>query len=123
VRVSASRKSEGEWGEMAQKARYSATELARLCNLSNRQLQREFHRQLGQSPQHWLDEQRLRAAKNLLLSGQLVKQVAAQLGFRQTSHFCRQFKLQNHMTPSEFINTSCAALPSCRSQITNVADR
>jgi AraC-like DNA-binding protein len=93
---------------LAQEAHYNAANLARLCGLSRRQLQREFHRQLGCQPQHWLDEQRIRAAKQLLLSGRLIKQVAAELGFKQTSHFCRQFKTQSQMTPSQFVRTASA---------------
>jgi AraC-like DNA-binding protein len=28
--------------------------------------------------------------------------VALELGFKQPSHFCRQFKSFNHLTPSQF---------------------
>jgi AraC-like DNA-binding protein len=100
---------ENEREALAQKARYNAANFARLCGLPSRQLQREFHRQLGCPPQRWLDEQRIRAAKQLLLSGQLIKQVASELGFKQTSHFCRHFKTQNLMTPSQFIRSASSA--------------
>ena len=42
------------------------------------------------------------AARQLLLSGQQVKAVAFELGFKQPSHFCRQFKSFNNLTPSQF---------------------
>ena len=88
---------------MAEQAKYDARELAVLCRISLRQLRRDVRRCLGSSPQAWLNERRLMAARELLLSGQSVKEVAFNLGFRQASHFCRQFKLRNGMTPSEFV--------------------
>jgi AraC-like DNA-binding protein len=109
-----------EWEELAEMVRYDAKKLAKLCNLSVRQLEREFQRQLARTPQDWLNEQRIKAAGQWLLAGQRVKVVALELGFKQVSHFCRQFKTQNNMTPRQF-----AALmpsnPECRSQIINVA--
>ena len=90
------------WEQLAGTARYDAKELAKLCNLSVRQLERDFRHNLERSPQNWLNEQRIKAAQQLLLSGQPVKVVAFELGFKQSSHFCRQFKLQNHLTPSQF---------------------
>jgi AraC-like DNA-binding protein len=90
------------WEQLAGKARYDAKELAKLCNLSVRQLERDFRRILERSPQGWLNEQRIKAAQQLLLSGQPVKVVALELGFKQSSHFCRQFKSQTQLTPTEF---------------------
>jgi AraC-like DNA-binding protein len=91
------------WTELAKVARYNVGSFAKLCRLSNRQLQRQFRSYLGCSPQVWLDEQRIAAACPLLLSGKSVKMVAYDLGFKQTSHFCRKFKAANKMTPSQFI--------------------
>jgi AraC family cel operon transcriptional repressor len=84
-------------------ARYDARELARLFDMSPRQLQRKFNRYMKRSPQDWLNEQRVMAARRLLLTGGSVKEVAFELGFKQVSHFCRQFKMYHHMTPSEFV--------------------
>lgn len=111
----------GEWKDLAVSARYDAKNLAKLCGISGRQLQREFRRQLGRSPQEWLDDQRIVAARQLLLSGEPLKKVAADLGYKQTSHFCRQFKSKNNMTPSEFVSSQFQFVLSCRPQITNVA--
>lgn len=107
-----------QWEALAEKAHYNANELARLCGVSPRQLQRHFRRIFHCSPQSWLNERRLAVAQALLLSGESVKKVALDLGFKQTSHFCRQFKSQNKLTPSEFIFSQST---DCRSQITNVA--
>lgn len=88
--------------ELAVTAHYNSRELACLCQLSPRHLQREFHRQFQKSPQKWLDERRIKVAEKLLLLGMPVKRVALELGFKQVSHFCRQFKLQTRLRPSEF---------------------
>lgn len=92
----------GQWEELAGAAQYDAKKLAKLCGISARQLQRYFSRNFHRPPQNWLNERRLLAAQGLLLSGESVKKVALDLGFKQTSHFCRQFKSHNKMTPSEF---------------------
>jgi AraC-like DNA-binding protein len=91
-----------QWEVTAQQARYDASEFARYCRLSPRQLQRKFRQTLNRTPQEWLDEQRIEAAKQLLMSGEPVKKVAFDLGYKQSSHFCRQFKSRNGVTPSEF---------------------
>jgi len=91
-----------EWEQLAAAARYNARELAKLRRLSVRQLERDFRREFNRTPQHWLNEQRLKAAQQLLLAGEPVKKVAYELGFKQVSHFCRQFKSQNHQTPTGF---------------------
>jgi len=106
--------------DLAQAAHYDANELAKLCGVSTRQLQRYFRRNFHHTPQHWLNERRLAAAQSLLLSGDSVKKVALDLGFKQPSHFCRQFKNRNHMTPSQFAVSQNA---KCRSGITDVAER
>jgi len=112
---------DGEWEVLAETARYNSNELARLCGISARQLQRHFRRNFYCSPQSWLNERRMLAAQTLLLSGESIKKIALDLGFKQPSHFCRQFKIRTKMTPSEF--ASCAKLDSCRSGITDVAGR
>lgn len=111
------------WEESAREAHYNARGLAKICNISLRQLERDFQRAFGEHPKKWLDKQRLRAAQELLLAGQPVKSVAIELGYKQSSHFCRQFKAENKMTPSQFVVSNTALLTKCRSQITNVAAR
>ena len=77
------------FGKMAS---YDANAIALFLGVSSRQLQRMFHRNFGSPPQHWLNRQRISAAKQLLLSEHSIKEVAFELGFKQISHFCRQFK-------------------------------
>lgn len=63
----------GQWEALAETAHYDANELARLCGISIRQLQRHFRAHFHGSPQSWLNERRLLAAQALLRSGELVK--------------------------------------------------
>jgi AraC-like DNA-binding protein len=109
------------WKSLAGIAHYDARELAKLCAISLRQLERNFNRELNRSPQDWLNEQRIEAARQLLLSGGPVKRVAFELGYKQVSHFCRQFKAYNHMTPSQFLHDNNVTVSlidnKCRSQI------
>lgn len=100
----------GEIDHLAAKARFDVKVLAELCQLSVRQLERNFRNQLGRTPRDWLNEQRLTAAKRMLRSGDQVKKVASNLGFKQSSHFCRQFKLYHNMTPSEFLDSKLKSL-------------
>jgi len=109
-----------KWEKLAQTALYNSNKLADLCGVSMRQLQRHFRCRFRCSPQSWLNERRLLAAEALLLSGDSVKKVALDLGFKQSSHFCRQFKSRNSMTPSEFVHSLellSLADNRCRSRI------
>jgi AraC-like DNA-binding protein len=92
----------GQWEALAETAHYDANKLARICGVSTRQLQRHFRRIFHCSPQNWLNDRRLLAAQALLVSGESVKKVALELGFKQSSHFCRQFKTLIGIKPSEF---------------------
>lgn len=96
------------WEMLAAVAHYNAKKLANLCKLSMRQLERDFKYNLNCAPQKWLNRQRILAAKRLLFSGEPVKYVAAELYFKQPSHFCRHFKSYANMTPSQYI-ASCKA--------------
>ena len=103
---------------LAVKANYNARQLAQLCHMTTRQLQRTFMRKLGISPQNWLNEQRINAAKQLLLSGRTVKEVTFDLGFKQVSHFCRRFKSHLQLTPLQYV----AVVLDQRNQIPPLAD-
>jgi len=107
----------GRWEGLAEAARYDANELAKLCGVSTRQLQRHFRSSFHCSPQNWLNERRLVVAKILLLSGESVKKIALDLGFKQPSHFCRHFKNWNKMTPSQF---AISHIAQCRREIVPV---
>jgi AraC-like DNA-binding protein len=50
------------------------------------------------TPQQWLDHLRQSKAEKMASSGARTKEIAYQLGYKQPSHFCRQFK-QSHGLP------------------------
>lgn len=97
------------WARLARECLYDERRIAEHCTVSVRQLQRYFLDDLGRTPKAWLNEQRMIAARNLLFEGKAVKMVASQLGFKQTSHFCREFKRSYRMTPSEFLAAKSVA--------------
>ncbi|MFN7139856.1 MAG: helix-turn-helix transcriptional regulator [Limisphaerales bacterium] len=91
------------WIMLARHARYNVQNLANSPDVSMRQIERYCREELGRSPQEWLNEQRIIAAKMLLLETESVKRVALDLGFKQVSHFCRQFKQAYGVTPSQYL--------------------
>jgi AraC-like DNA-binding protein len=92
-----------EWSKMAKKSAYQAAVLAKDLRVSQRQLRRYTHSIFGRSPQKWLNEQRLVHAAEMLKSTRTAKAVAFQLGFKQLSHFSREFKLHYGVSPTRFL--------------------
>ena len=92
-----------DWVSLARSAGYRPAELARLCSVSLRQLERHFEHRFGSRPQVWLSDLRLEQAPELLLQGCYVKAVALELGFKDAPHFCRRFKLRYGLSPLAFV--------------------
>lgn len=68
-------------------------DIARRVNLSDSQLAHLFRRDAGISPKRFLKTVRLHRARQLLETTFLsVKQVMAQVGFNDPSHFVREFE-------------------------------
>lgn len=61
---------------------------------------------MGSTPQDWLNEQRLLAAKASLPRASSVKEVAFALGFRSVSQLARDFKKHFEVTPSSLLATA-----------------
>ena len=91
--------------QLAEVADYKVCKMAALCGLSIRQLQRDFRRYQGCSPQMWLSERRMRVAQDRLLAGEPVKVVALDLGFKHVPNFCEWFKSVNGITAKEFVSS------------------
>lgn len=92
-----------DWTPLARAARYRSRELARLCLVNLRQLERYFAQRFGKSPHVWLDQQRMLEAAELLLKGDYVKAVASDLHFKNAAHFCRNFKRRYGLSPLAFV--------------------
>jgi AraC-like DNA-binding protein len=90
---------------------YSSRKLAQLMGISLRHLERYFQADLGRPPQDWLNEQRMIAARELLLERRQIKWIACELRFKQASHFCHQFKEHYGCTASQLIGKAGAATP------------
>lgn len=89
-----------EWEVLAHKAGYRARELAYLCQTSLRTLERHFQKNYGTTVSEWLRERRLKRAYASLQEGKSVKEVAFEQGYKQVSHFSREFKSQFGVSPS-----------------------
>jgi len=98
---------------MAERSSYSAALLSKELNVSPRQLRRRTHANFQSSPQDWLNEQRLVQASKMLKKLRSVKIVAFELGFKQVSHFSREFKLRYGITPTAFLNWTDGQLDIC----------
>ena len=113
------------WEELAEEAGYNAKKLAERCGVSRRQLERFFPITTGKTPQQWLNYLRQQKAYELIASGQSAKEVAIRLGYKQPSHFSREFKRFHGVPPSELLAVDFSAMSlgdkSCRSETTNVA--
>ena len=81
----------------------TVTAAARLCCMSLTNFRRVFRRELGSSPQEYLNKLRIGMALAELRSGRSsISEVAARCGFPSLSCFNRQFRKQQGCTPREF---------------------
>lgn len=74
--------------------------LAHAVGLSERQLQRRLREEAGKTPAAVLREYRLERAREYLLSGSCVGDVAHAVGFRSHAYFTHCFKAHFGMTPT-----------------------
>lgn len=90
--------------ERAQQMSKSPTisELAALCNISTRQLQRGFRVSRGCSIGRYIEHCRMENAKRLLQRGTPVGEVAATLGYASASGFSQAFRRATGATPAQF---------------------
>ncbi|WP_281888786.1 AraC family transcriptional regulator [Paenibacillus sp. YYML68] len=78
-------------------------QLADIVNVHPNYMVRLFKAQFGFTPIQYLNLQRIRAAKELLMLGKLsIKTVAEQTGFESPYYFTQVFKKHTGLTPTEF---------------------
>jgi AraC-like DNA-binding protein len=98
-----------EWEALAKEVNFKPSELADACGVSLRTLQRHFRKQYKVTVSGWLRMFRLRQAYSRLKTGESVKGVAYDLGYKQLSHFSRDFKNCYGVAP-RFLQHSSVAL-------------
>jgi AraC-like DNA-binding protein len=91
------------WESLATRAQFRAGDLARLLGVSLRTLQRYFRAKYNCTVSDWLRELRLEFARARLPSCESVKEVAFDLGYKQPSHFTRDFKQRFGVSPRTFV--------------------
>ncbi len=79
-------------------------ELAIVSFLSISQFKQKFKNQIGISPRHFINLQKIDYSKHLLLERKNVTEVAFELNFESTSYFTVVFKKFNSCTPKQYIN-------------------
>lgn len=91
-----------DWEALAIEAEFKPANMAQLCAVSERHLQRIFRKQVGRTPSRWLRELQCRLAKELISKGYSSKAAAEELKFATESHFCREFKKVFGAPPQSF---------------------
>ena len=100
------------WSELAVKCRYDANALAELVDISG-QLKRYVRRVFGQSPQEWLDGERLKRAAFLICQHRFIKCVALELSFKSEMWAAKYFdpaKSWSVAAPAFIVSVIAAAL-------------
>lgn len=77
--------------------------LAVLSGLSVSGLSHRFRAEIGLSPLQYLEQRRMRRARELLaLTGQSVREVAASVGFENAGYFAARFRKANACSPDDY---------------------
>jgi len=91
-----------DWETHSAHAHYQCATLASELGLSHRTLRRQIAIAFHAPPHKWLEAIRLRKAADLLCTVLSIKEVAAQLGYNQVSHFSSAFKRFHGICPSRY---------------------
>jgi AraC-like DNA-binding protein len=91
-----------DWEARAERDGYRVGALAKDCGFSERHLRRFFLLRKGKPPRAWLADTRLARGAASLQEAKLVKEAAAQAGFKDPAHFTRLFTQIYGVPPSAF---------------------
>lgn len=88
---------------------FTLEEYAKMCGLSLSSFKREFARLYDAPPKKWINEERLKHARELLLhSGSNVNEIAYECGFENVSYFIKQYRQLYGTTPKNAQRTKNA---------------
>ncbi len=93
------------WMRVEYRRDLSIRECAATANLSVTHFRHLFKVHTGRSPKEFLVTLRMSTAKEMLLRGCPIKEVADAVGYRDLFHFMRQFRLVTGHTPGAFRNS------------------
>lgn len=83
-----------------------------LLNINKYRLCREFSRTFGDSPLRYLNNRRLQAAKEILLTTDLnIHEISSIVGYENVNHFINLFKKRFDTTPNVFRQKALASPP------------
>lgn len=80
----------------------SISDVAAEFSLNKEYLSRFFKQNTGMCMQEYIHKLKISKAKELLYSGQSIKEIAYSLGFKDEKYFMRLFKKYENVTPTEF---------------------
>jgi AraC-like DNA-binding protein len=97
------------WESLAFDCNFRIGKLAKTCQVSVRTLQRHFRKHYDLTLREWLREARLEKSRTMLPDAGCIKTVAYELGYKQPSHFTRDFKQRYGVPPKVWLLTDGSA--------------
>jgi AraC-like DNA-binding protein/mannose-6-phosphate isomerase-like protein (cupin superfamily) len=77
--------------------------LAEIAMLSESRFKQKFSQEMGMPPREYINHEKVRLARTMLMEGLSVTDVAMNLGFSSSNYFSMVFKRYNRFTPSEYV--------------------
>lgn len=104
-----------DWPALVREAQFRCEDLAALCFVSERQLERFFVAQFGHRPKEWIQHFRMQTALQLLRRGYSTKAAAFEVCYEGPCQFCREFKKYFGCSPQHFAPALSCRIPSMMS--------
>ena len=99
------------WAEVAERAHYRPQNMAKLCGVSVRELERFFIERTSKSPHHWLSDLRQMKALQMIAAGKSIKEISIDLHYSCPAHFSRAFKHLHGVSPTGFRTLAPLQIP------------